>query len=99
MALELEFSRRSTAQLHRILTFYDKRNGSDTYSRKLLKELMDALLRVAQMPTASSPSTRADVRFIYVIGYTVVFCYNTKKLTMLSIRSSLQKPLTLYQKA
>jgi len=33
------------------------------------------------------------------MGYTVVFRYNTKKLTMLSIRSSLQKPLTLYQKA
>ena len=66
---------------------------------KLLKELMDALFRVAQMPTASSPSTRPDVRFIYVMGFTVVFRYNTKKLTLLSIRSSLQKPLTLYQKA
>ena len=99
MALELEFSRRSTVQLQRILTFYDNRNGSDTYSRKLLKELMDALFRVAQMPTASSPSTRPDVRFIYVMGFTVVFRYNTKKLTLLSIRSSLQKPLTLYQKA
>ena len=30
MALIIEFSRRSTSQLHKILEFYDERNGSDT---------------------------------------------------------------------
>lgn len=35
MALTIEFSRRSTNQLKKILTFYDERNGSDTYSRLL----------------------------------------------------------------
>ena len=29
MALTIEFSRRSTNQLQKILTFYDERNGSD----------------------------------------------------------------------
>lgn len=29
MALTIEFSRRSTIQLQKILTFYDERNGSD----------------------------------------------------------------------
>jgi hypothetical protein len=36
MALTIEFSRRSTNQLQKILTFYDERNGSDDYSRRLL---------------------------------------------------------------
>ena len=31
MALTIEFSRRSTNQLKKILTFYDERNGSDNY--------------------------------------------------------------------
>lgn len=62
MALEIEFSR-STAQLQKILEFYDARNGSDDYSRRLMQELMASLQRVAQMPTASSSSTRPDVRF------------------------------------
>lgn len=98
MARLIEFSRRSTAQLQKILEFYDERNGSDIYSRRLLAELMEALQRVAQMPTASSPSTRPDVRFIYVMGFTVIFRFTSQKLTLLSIRSSARKPLSIYQK-
>lgn len=98
MARLIEFSRRSTAQLQKILEFYDERNGSDTYSRRLLAELMEALQRVAQMPTASSPSTRSDVRFIYVMDFTVIFRFTSKKLTLLSIRPSARKPLSIYQK-
>ena len=98
MARLIEFSRRSTAQLQKILEFYDERNGSDIYSRRLLAELMEALQRVAQMPTASSPSTRPDVRFIYLMGFTVIFRFTSQKLTLLSIRSSARKPLSIYQK-
>lgn len=63
MARLITFNRRSTVQLQKILTFYDKRNGSDVYSRRLLKNLMANLERLALMPTASSPSTRDNVRF------------------------------------
>ena len=62
MARLITFNRRSTVQLQKILTFYDKRNGSDVYSRRLLKNLMADLERLALMPTASSPSTRDNVR-------------------------------------
>lgn len=98
MALTIEFSRRSTNQLQKILTFYDERNGSDTYSRRLLRCLLEDLQRLAQTPTASSPSTRSDVRFFYLMGFTIIFRYNTRKLTVLSIRSSARKPLTIYKK-
>lgn len=96
MARLIEFSRRSTVQLQKILTFYDERNGSDTYSRRLLRCLLDEVHRVAQTPTASSPSTREDVRFFYLMGFTVIFRYNSKRLTVLSIRSSARKPLKVY---
>lgn len=98
MALTIEFSRRSTNQLQKILTFYDERNGSDTYSRRLLRCLLENLKRIAQTPTASNPSTRLDVRFIYLMGFTIIFRYNTRRLTVLSIRSSVRKPLTIYKK-
>jgi plasmid stabilization system protein ParE len=98
MARLIEFSRRSTAQLQKILTFYDERNGSDEYSRRLLSNLMISLEGLAVMPTASSPSTRDDVRFFYLMGFAIIFRYNSRKLTVLSIRSTVQKPLKLYQK-
>ncbi len=98
MARLIEFSRRSTVQLQKILEFYDERNGSDTYSRRLLKCLLADLQQIAITPTASSPSTRSDVRFFYLMGFTIIFRYNTRRITVLSIRSSARKPLKLYQR-
>ena len=43
MARLIEFSRRSTVQLQKILEFYDERNGNDAYSRRLLKCLLSDL--------------------------------------------------------
>jgi len=94
----IEFSIRSTKQLQKILTFYDERNGNDAYSRRLMQNLMDDLQLMAKMPLASSPSTWPDVRFFYLMGFTIVFRFNTKKLTVLSIRSQQQRPLRIYQK-
>jgi len=98
MALTIEFSRRSTSQLQKILEFYDERNGSIDFSRHLLRCLLEDLQRLAESPTASSPSTRPDVRFFYLMGFTVIFRYNSRRLTVLSIRSSARKPLKVYQK-
>ena len=98
MALTIEFSRRCVSQLKKILVFYDERNGSDDYSRRLLGCLLKDLQRLAQTPTASSPSTRKDVRFFYLMGFTIIFRFNTRNLTGLSIRSSARKPLKIYQK-
>ena len=98
MARLIEFSRRSTVQLQKILEFYDERNGNDTYSRRLLKCLLSDLQQKVMTPTASSPSTRSDVRFFYLMGFTIVFRYNTRRITVLSIRSSERKPLKLYQR-
>ena len=98
MALTIEFSRRSTTQLQKILRFYDERNGSTDYSRRLLRCLLEDLRRLAATPTASSPSTRSDVRFFYLMGFTIIFRYNTQRLTVLSIRSSVRKPLKIYVK-
>ena len=46
----IEFSVRSTQQLQKILAFYDERNRSDAYSRRLLQNLMDDLRLLAKMP-------------------------------------------------
>ena len=42
MALTIEFSRRSTNQLQKILTFYDERNGSQAVEG-LSEEMKDEL--------------------------------------------------------
>ena len=98
MARLIEFSRRSTNQLQKILTFYDERNGSDAYSRHLLKCLLEEVNLIATTPTIGNPSTRLDVRFFYMMGFTVIYRFNSKRVTILSIRSSARRPLKIYQK-
>lgn len=73
MARLIEFSHRSTIQSQKILSFYDERNGSDTYSRRLLSSLLDDLHRLSKFPTASSPSTRPDVRFFILWALLLFF--------------------------
>lgn len=53
MARLIEFSKRFTNQLQKILTFYDERNGTDAYSRHLLKCLLADINRLSETPTAS----------------------------------------------
>lgn len=98
MARLIGFSRRSTTQLQKILTFYDERNGSDRYSHHFLKCLLEDIQRIAQTPTIGNPSTRPDVRFFYLMGFTIVYRYNTRRVTILSIRSSARKSLKLYRR-
>lgn len=98
MARLIDFSRRFTHQLEKILSFYDERNGSDHYSRHLLRCLMEEIQLMSQTPTASSPSTREDVRFFYLMGFAIVFRYNSRHITLLSIRSSKRKPLKIYKR-
>ena len=98
MARLIEFGRRFTNQLQKTLTFYDERNGSDTYSRHLLKCLLEDVNRIAQTPTIGSPSTRPDVRFIYLMGFTIIYRHNSRRVTILSLRSSARKTLKVYKK-
>ena len=98
MARIIEFGRRAAGQLMQILTFYDDRNGSDKYSRQLLSSLMENVRRIAEMPTIGQPSTREDVRFFFLMGFTVIYRYNSQRIVILSIRSSRRKPLKLYSK-
>ena len=98
MARIVYFSLRFTVQLQNILTFYDERNGTDLYSRRLMKCLTESINRITEMPTASSPSTRSDIRFFYLMGFTIIFRFNSRQITMLSIRSSERKPLRIYRK-
>ena len=61
MVRAIEFSTRFTKQLQKILDFYDRRNGTDAYSKQLLKALMNDIVFFANTPTASFSSTRKDV--------------------------------------
>ena len=58
MARLINFSRRSTVQLQKILTFYDERNGSDNYSCHLQKRLLEEIQRVSMTPTSQGSTNR-----------------------------------------
>jgi hypothetical protein len=55
----------------------DQENRHHDHSRRLFRCLLEELQRLAQTPTASSPSTRPDVRFFYLMGFTII-CFGSK---------------------
>ena len=50
MAMNLQFSPLFLDSLEAILEFYDERNGSDTYSKKLLKNFHHQMSLLTVMP-------------------------------------------------
>ena len=68
MARLINFSRRSTVQLQKILTFYDERNGSDNYSCHLLKRLLEEIQRVSMTPTSQGSTNQYTTIVLQISG-------------------------------
>ena len=68
MARLINFSRRSTVQLQKILTFYDERNGSDNYSCHLLKCLLEEIQRVSMTPTSQGSTNQYTTIVVQISG-------------------------------
>lgn len=98
MARSIEFSKRATSNLKKIVLFYDQRNGNKKYSSRIVKELLQRVTLLAEFPEAGSPSTRKDVRFFYFLDFVGIYHYNSKRILVTSIRSMKQKQLKLYIK-
>lgn len=98
MVRSIEFSKRATANLKKIVTFYDNRNGNKKYSSRIVKELLEKVSILAEYPDAGSPTTRENTRFFYFMDFVGIYHYNSKSILVTSIRSTKQKPLKLYIK-
>ena len=73
MALEISFSPQFFDSLEAILNFFDERNGSDRFSKKLLKMIHKQILLLKTMPEIGRLTDFPSVRVLFVERFGIVY--------------------------
>ncbi len=66
MALEISYSPQFFDSLEAVLNFFDERNGSDRFSKKLLKMIHKQILLLKTMPEIGRLTDFPSVRVLFV---------------------------------
>ena len=87
MALEISFSPQFFDSLEAILNFFDERNRSDRFSKKLLKMIHKQILLLKTMPEIGRLTDFPSVRVLFVERFGIVYQIRDKVVLILDIYS------------
>lgn len=92
MALNLIFSPQFADSLEEILQFYDERNGSDCYSKKLLKMILRQTSLLKTMPEIGRLTNFPGVRILFVDQFGIEYQIREKAILIIDIYSCHTNP-------
>lgn len=92
MALELLFSPQFADSLEEILQFYDERNGSDRFSKKLMKMILKQTALLKTMPEIGRQTNFPGVRVLFVDRYGIEYQIRDKVILIVDIYSCQTDP-------
>ena len=99
MAMNLLFSPLFLGSLESILEFYDKRNGTSTYSKKLLAQIFRQLNLLCSMPDIGRKTDHPGIRILFVGDYGIEYEKRGGDILVIDIYSCLTDPtLRTYRK-
>ncbi len=87
MALEISYSPQFFDSLEAILNFFDERNGSDRFSKKLLKMIHKQILLLKTMPEIGRFTDFPSVRVLFVERFGIVYQIRDKVVLIIDIYS------------
>ena len=87
MALEISFSPQFFDSLEAILNFFDERNRSDRFSKKLLKMIHKQILLLKTMPEIGRLTDFPSVRVLFVERFGIVYQIRDKVVLIIDIYS------------
>ena len=73
MALEIIYSPQFADSLEAILSYFDARNGSDQYSKKLFKMVHEQIRLLATFPEIGRLTDFPSVRIMYIDKYGIEY--------------------------
>ncbi len=73
MALKILFSTQFADNFETILTYFDKRNGSNLYSKKLTQLILTKIALLSTMPEIGRKTNFASVRILFVKQYGIEY--------------------------
>ena len=98
MALEISYSPLFFESLEAIFTFYDERNGSDRFSKKLLKMFHKQIRLAASMPEIGRLTDTPGVRILFVERFAIEYQIRDKVILIIDIYSCETDPESHYFK-
>ena len=87
MALEISYSPQFFDSLEAILNFFDERNGSDRFSKKLLKMIHKQILFLNTIPEIGRLTDFPSVRVLFVERFGIVYQIRDKVVLIIDIYS------------
>ena len=87
MALEISFSPQFFDSLEAILIFFDERNGSDRFSKKLLKMIHKQVLLLKTMPEIGRLTDFSGVRVLFVERFGIEYQIRDNAVLIIDIYS------------
>ena len=92
MALEILYSPQFTDNLEAILCYFDERNGSDTYSRKLFQMVHEQIRLLVTMPEIGRLTDFPGVRILFVENYGIEYQIRDTAILVVDIYSCQTDP-------
>ena len=69
--MNLQFSPQFLESLESILQYYEQRNGNNSYSRKLLRQILRLLNLLTTMPDIGCQTDHQGIRMLFVGDYVI----------------------------
>ena len=98
MALEIIYSSQFVEDLEAILSFYDERNGSDKFSKKLMKMIHKQIGLLKTMPEIGRLTNFPGVRLLFVERFGIEYQIREKEVLIVDIFSCETSPEDRYFK-
>lgn len=92
MVREIVWSPRAQELLKEILDYWEERNGSATYSRKLFKLFENALAILAKLPEIGRQTEQRNVRYKIFRDYFLYYTYDDMELKVIALSDMRRNP-------
>ena len=92
MALNILYSPQFANSLEEILTYFDKRNGSNVYSKKLIHLILQKLSLLSTMPEIGRRTNFPTVRILFIEQYGVEYQIRENSILVIDIFSCKTNP-------
>ena len=83
MALQIVWTPDAKLQLNEILKYWEQRNDSLLYSKKLYKIIKNALIVLSKYPESGKISENKKVKIKIIKGYYLFYSFNKEKLSVI----------------
>ena len=85
MTLKIKWTHEAKSQFKEILNYWEERNGSRIYSRKLIKLFDKAVVRLASYPEMGRMTDNHRIRLKIIRNYFLYYSFDESKIVVLGV--------------